>query len=97
VPAPSQVEAPVKVTDPVGQVAAEQVVPLAYFWQAPAWHFPLVPQVAVPWSLQMPAGSVVPVATLVQVPIVPASEQDWQAPVQALSQQKPCAQKPLLH
>ena len=86
-----------KVTEPLGQVAAVQVVPLAYFWQVPAWHFPLVPQVDVPWSLQMPAGSVVPVATLVQVPIVPASEQDWQAPVQALSQQKPCAQKPLRH
>jgi hypothetical protein len=45
----------------------------------------------------MPAGSVVPVAALVQVPTVPASAQDWQAPVQLLSQQTPCAQKPLRH
>jgi hypothetical protein len=45
----------------------------------------------------MLAGSVVPVATLVQVPTVPESAHDWQAPVQLLSQQTPCAQKPLLH
>ena len=57
----------------------------------------MVPQVDDPWSLQMPVGSVVPVATLVQVPTVPESAQDWQAPVQLLSQQTPCAQKPLLH
>jgi hypothetical protein len=57
----------------------------------------LVPQLAAPWSLQSPAGSTVPLATLVQVPSVPDSAQDWQAPVQALSQQTPWAQKPLLH
>jgi hypothetical protein len=39
----------------------------------------------------------VPLATFVQIPSVPESAQDWQAPVQALSQQTPCAQKPLLH
>jgi hypothetical protein len=47
--------------------------------------------------LQSPAGSTVPLATFVQVPSVPESAQDWQAPVQALSQQTPCAQKLLLH
>jgi hypothetical protein len=31
VPPPSQVDAPVKVTEPLGQVAVAQVVPLAYF------------------------------------------------------------------
>lgn len=86
-----------KVTDPAGQVAWAQVVPLAYFWHAPAWHFPLVPQEAAPWSLQRPAGSDEPSATLVQVPRVLLSAQDWQLPVQALLQQIPWAQKPLRH
>jgi len=97
VPAPSQVCVPVKVTVPVGQVAAPQAVPLAYFWQEPAWHLPLVPQEAAPWSLHIPAGSALPVGTLVQVPSVPESAQDWQGPAQVLSQQYPCAQIPLLH
>jgi hypothetical protein len=47
--------------------------------------------------LQRPAGSTVPLATFVQIPSVPESAQDWQAPVQLLSQQTPCAQKPLTH
>jgi len=87
VPLPSQVEAAVNVVVPTGQVAAAHDVPLAYFWQAPAWHLPLVPQLGAPWSLHIPEGSTVPVATLVQAPSVPASAHDWQAPVQALSQQ----------
>jgi hypothetical protein len=33
---------------------------------------------------------------LVQVPVEPASAHDWQRPVQALLQQKPCAQNPEL-
>jgi hypothetical protein len=97
VPAPSQVELPVKVTEPLGQVAEAHLVPLAYFWQAPAWHLPLLPQLAAPWSVHLPAGSALPVATLVQVPSVPDSAHDWQAPAQALLQQTPWAQKPLLH
>ena len=48
VPAPSQVDAPVTVTEPLGHVAALHVVPLAYFWHAPAWQRPLVPQLAAP-------------------------------------------------
>jgi hypothetical protein len=87
VPLPSQVEVPVDVGVPLGQVAAAQAVPVGYFWQAPAWQRPFVPQPATPWSLQIPDGSALPVATLVQAPSVPASAQDWQAPVQALSQQ----------
>jgi len=97
VPAPSQVALPVKVTEPAGQVALAQVVPLGYFWQAPAWHLPFVPQEVAPWSLQSPAGSDAPSATFVQVPSVPLSAQDWQLPVQALLQQIPWAQKPLRH
>jgi hypothetical protein len=94
---PSQVEPAVEDVVPAGQVAAAQEVPLAYFWQAPAWHLPLVPQLAAPMSLHIPDGSTFPVATLVHVPSVPASAHDWQAPLHALSQQKPCAQNPLLH
>ena len=96
-PAPSQLDLPVNVVDPLGQLASAQVVPLAYFWQAPAWHLPLVPQLAAPVSLQMPAGSAVPFATLVHAPRLPVRLQDWQAPPQAELQQTPCAQKPLLH
>ena len=76
-----------------GHVESLQGVPFAYFWQAPAWHLPFVPQPAAPVSLQRPAGSLAPVTTFVHVPSVPVSAHDWQAPVQALSQQTPCAQK----
>ncbi len=48
VPAPSQVDAPVNVTELVGHAALLQVVPLAYFWHAPAWQRPLVPQLVAP-------------------------------------------------
>lgn len=82
---------------PETQLAAPQAVPLGYFWQAPAWQRPLVPQLVAPWSLHIPAGSALPVATFVHVPSVPDSAHDWQAPLQALSQQTPWAQKPLLH
>jgi hypothetical protein len=47
--------------------------------------------------LHIPVGSALPVATLVQVPSVLDSAHDWQAPVQALSQQTPWAQCWLLH
>ena len=32
-----------------------------------------------------------------QAPSVPASAHDWQAPAQAVAQQKPCSQKALWH
>ena len=48
VPAPSQVDVAVKVAVADGQVADAQDDPLAYFWQAPAWHLPLVPQLVAP-------------------------------------------------
>ncbi len=97
VPAPSQVDLPVANFASVEQVAAAQVVPLAYFWQAPASHLPLLPQPAAPWSLHIPAGSALPFGTLVHVPRLPDRLQDWQAPPQAELQQTPWAQKPLLH
>ena len=47
-PAPSQAEAGVKVVPEAGQLAPAQGVPCTYFWQAPAWHLPLVLQLAPP-------------------------------------------------
>lgn len=47
-PLPSHVDVAVKVGVPDGQVAPAQDVPLEYFWQAPAWHLPLFPQLAAP-------------------------------------------------
>jgi hypothetical protein len=58
---------------------------------------PLRPQLATPSSVQMPAGSGLPVGTFVQVPSVPVRAHDRQAPSHALSQQTPCAQKPDRH
>ena len=81
-----------KVVPPVGQLAAAHDVPWAYFWQAPAAHLPLLPQLAAPWSLQPPAGSGIPVGTSAQRPSDPASAQERQDPVQAVPQQIPWAQ-----
>jgi hypothetical protein len=76
-PLPSQVEAAVNTPVPVGQLAATQVVPETYFWQAPLpSHFPSSPQDATPASLQVPCGSGAPTATLVQVPRVVGSAHD---------------------
>jgi hypothetical protein len=97
-PVPSQVEAGVATAVAAAQLAPMQVVPARYFWQAPLpSQWPLLPQDAAPASLQVFCGSVAPTATLVQVPSEVVSAQDWQAPVQALLQQIPCAQNPLRH
>jgi hypothetical protein len=92
-PIPSQVDAAVNRFVAAKQVGALHTVPLPYFWQTPAWHFPVVPQLAWPVSLQMPAGSALPVATFVHVPSAPDSAHDWQEPSQAELQQTPWAQK----
>jgi hypothetical protein len=92
VPAPSQAAPAVKVVPPAGQLAAAHDVPRAYFWQAPATHLPLVPQLAAPWSLHPPAGSGAPVGTSVQTPSEPESAHERHEPVQAVAQQTPCAQ-----
>ena len=78
-PAPSQVDWPVWVVVPAGQVAAPQEVPCAYRWQAPPWHLPLVPQLAAPRSTQVAVGSGWPSGVSEQRPIEPASAQDLQA------------------
>jgi hypothetical protein len=93
VPLPSQVAPGVNVVVASGQTEALHAVPWVYFWQAPAWHLPLRPQLVAPSSAHLPAGSCDPVGTLVQVPSIPGSAHDWQAPSQALSQQTPWAQK----
>src|SRR5262245_34300338 len=72
-------------------------MPDAYRRQAPApLQKPSVPQVLAPWSVHWFSGSV-PVGTLVHVPCVPVSAHDLQVPVQAVPQQKPCSQKPVMH
>jgi hypothetical protein len=91
VPAPSQVAPALKVVPPVGQVAATHDVPWTYFWQAPAAHLPLVPQLTAPWSLQPPAGSGIPIGTSVQMPSDPFNAHERHDPVQAVAQQIPCA------
>ncbi len=97
VPAPSQVPPAVKVLPGIGQLAFLQAVPCGYFWQAPAWHLPSVPQEVGPLSVQRPAGSGSPVGTAVQSPIVPVMEHEKQDPLQAVAQQTPCAHWPDLH
>jgi hypothetical protein len=52
-PPPSQVARGVKLVVFAGQVGSWHDVPAAYFWQPPASHLPLVPQLAPPWSTQV--------------------------------------------
>jgi hypothetical protein len=82
VPAPSQVDSAVPCIVAEGQVAGLQGVPEAQRWHAPASHLPLVPQVDTSCIAQMPAGSIVPVATFVQTPSMAATH-DLHAPVHA--------------
>ena len=82
VPAPSQDASGVNWWVAVGQVAALHGVFAGHFWQAPASHLPFVPQVDTSCTAQIPAGSIVPVATFEQTPSMPATH-DLHAPVQA--------------
>jgi hypothetical protein len=87
-PAPSQVEAPVNVDVPPGQLEGMHWVCATYSWQLPLpSHLPFDWQEVDPLSWQMPAGSTWPTGTLVHVPSEPWSAQDWQAPLQAELQQ----------
>jgi hypothetical protein len=95
-PAPSQVDSAVNRLLEVGQVADMQGVPAVHFWQAPAWHLPLVPQVDASWIAHIPVGSGAAFVTSVQTPGVPAMH-DLHAVLHALSQQTPCAQNLLPH
>ena len=66
----------------------------------PAWQEPAPLQVAAgvkTAAVQLAAPHTVPAGAEVQVPTVPAPAQETQAPVQALLQQTPPAQKPLAH
>jgi hypothetical protein len=96
-PVPSQLEPAVDEVVPAGQEASLHDVPATYFWQAPDSHLPFVPQLICPWSAQRPAGSTALVATLLQTPSEPGSAQLRHAPWQAVWQQMPCSQIPLLH
>jgi hypothetical protein len=58
---------------------------------------PVVPQLAAPLSVHWPAGSAAPAGTGLQVPLVAASAQDMQLPVQGVPQQTPCAHCPDWH
>ena len=79
------------------QVAAAQVVPPRYRRQPPVpSQVPSVPQLGAPWSLHWLSGSW-PAGTVEQVPPVPVSAHDMQVPAQAVRQQTPWAQNPLLH
>jgi hypothetical protein len=96
-PAPSQVRCGVSV-DPV-QVPGAHCVPVAHNRHAPApLHMPSVPHVVAAVVAHCVAGvGAVPFATLLHVPTLPAIAHDLHVPVQALLQQKPCAQKPEAH
>jgi hypothetical protein len=95
VPAPSQAAPGVNVV--VMQVGSLHGVPFAYFWHAPASHFPSVPQLGAPWSMHVLAGSGAPAGTLVQIPIELDSAHDLQAPAHAVAQHTPWAQLPEAH
>lgn len=82
-PAPSHVRCGVSV-DPV-QVAAAHCVPVAQRRHAPApLHIPSVPQVVATVVAHCVAGvGAVPLATLLQVPMLPAIAHDLHVPVHA--------------
>jgi hypothetical protein len=92
-PAPSHVDAAVAVFVAMLHDGSLHTVPFVYFSQTPAMHLPVVPHVAWPMSLHTPAGSALPLATLVQFPTAPPSAHDWQEPLHAELQHTPCAQK----
>jgi hypothetical protein len=76
------------------QDSGAQVVPTAYFWQPllPS-HLPFVPHDGAPMSLHMALGSALPAGMGVHFPGVEFWLQLRQAPVHALSQQRPSTQK----
>ena len=56
-----------------------------------------MPQLAAPWSIQVPRGSVDPAGTEAQRPTMEGRSQLWQAPAQASAQQTLSTQKLLAH
>jgi hypothetical protein len=97
-PAPSQIEAGVRPVEgaPLAQEAAWHCVPKGHFAHCPAWHWPVFPQVDWTCAPHIPCGSALAVIPT-QVPRLPAMLQEWQAVLQALLQQTPCAHCPLWH
>jgi hypothetical protein len=99
VPAPLQETAGVKtvLAVPVAtQEAAPQLRPLAACVQAPApLQVPVLPQ--APPVVQRACGSATPLATLLQVPSLPATLQARQVAQLAVPQHTPSTQLPLLH
>jgi len=78
------------------QAAGAQVTLVPACVQAPLpLQVPVLPQV-VPVA-QRPCGSVTVLATLVQVPGLPLTLQDWQVPQLAVLQQTPSTQFPVPH
>ncbi len=57
----------------------------------------MVPQLAAPWSVHCPVGSVPPAAIGEQVPVLPVSAHDMHLPAQLVAQQTPWAHTVLWH
>jgi hypothetical protein len=98
VPAPEQNVASVPV--PPAEVPVQDGFPhwtvVGCCWQAPPpLQAPVLPQ--VPFAPQRACGSVMLLATLAQVPRLPATLQAMQVPQELLPQQTPSTQKPLPH
>ncbi len=91
------------VTVPPEQVGLAQSVAEAQSWQAPVWHVPSVPQLDIMLTEHTPWGSAMPLTDWLHVPVPPPpacwsdAAQATHAPVQAVLQQNPSAQKPLWH
>jgi hypothetical protein len=84
--------------DVLAHVAAEHVVPFAYFWQPPApSHLPIVPQLGAPWSTHAPFGSTAPAIMGEQVPGEPWTLQAWHEGQLAEPQHTPSTQLLLEH
>jgi hypothetical protein len=93
-----QLPASVSVDEPLGHDAGAQVVPFAYLWQPPApSHLPFVEQAGAPLSAHVCFGSIVPAATGMHVPVLPATLQAWHEPQLALPQHTLSTQWPVPH
>jgi hypothetical protein len=84
--------------DVLVQIACEQIVPSAYFWQwPPPSHFPFVSHVGAPLSVQPLPGSTLPAIIAAHVPAEEPTLQAKQAPQLGASQQTPSTQLVVWH
>ena len=100
VQSPVPLHCPIAVCEPFEHDALPQDVPDQSAHVPVAVHVPLVPQPVVAVTWHVPLGSVVPLLTLAQVPLVPpvsAAEHAWHWELHALLQQTPLTQLPLVH